>query len=91
MPSRRESYGRVAVEAAMSGIPTVASDLPGIREATNNRGLFVAEGQSWEAAVRSVLADLPARRQSARALAALRDSSAELAALDQRLRRVARG
>lgn len=86
MPSRQESYGRVAVEAAMSGIPTVASDLPGIREATSNRAVFVAAGESWEGAVRAALADLPVGRERARALAALRDPSAELAALDQRLR-----
>jgi glycosyltransferase involved in cell wall biosynthesis len=89
MPSRQESYGRVAVEAAMSGIPTVASDLPGIREATIDRAVYVAKGESWESRVRAVLADLPAARERARAIAALRDPSAELDALDQRLRRVA--
>lgn len=33
MPSKTESYGRVAVEAACSGIPTISCDLPGPREA----------------------------------------------------------
>lgn len=33
MPSERETYGRVSVEAACSGIPTIASDTLGLREA----------------------------------------------------------
>lgn len=32
MPSKYESYGFIAVEAAQYGIPTIASDTPGLRE-----------------------------------------------------------
>lgn len=32
-PSREEGFGTVAIEAAAAGIPVVAADLPGIREA----------------------------------------------------------
>ncbi|HEX8137125.1 MAG TPA: glycosyltransferase [Pyrinomonadaceae bacterium] len=85
MPSEYESYGRVAVEAAMSGIPTVASDLPGIREATDGHAVFVAEGDDWQAVVREALGKLEALRERARALALLRDAAADLEALHTRL------
>jgi CDP-glycerol glycerophosphotransferase (TagB/SpsB family) len=35
-----ESYGRVAVEAAISGIPVVATRTPGIQEALGDRALY---------------------------------------------------
>lgn len=41
MPSARESYGRVAVEAACSGIPTIAHPSPGIREALGPAATFI--------------------------------------------------
>jgi glycosyltransferase involved in cell wall biosynthesis len=41
MPSLNESYGRVALEAAASGIPTIGSQAPGIREALGSAGTFV--------------------------------------------------
>lgn len=41
MPSAYESYGRVAIEAAASGIPTIASPTPGLKEALGEGGLFV--------------------------------------------------
>mgnify|MGYP001420647474 CR=1 FL=1 len=42
-PSIFESYGRVAVEACINGIPVIASDLPGIREATYNLSYYVSD------------------------------------------------
>lgn len=89
MPSVYESYGRVAIEAAMSGIPTVASDLPGIREATASLAAFVPAGAAWESAVRAVLADYETYRRQAIALAAMRDPAAELAMLEEQLQRIA--
>ena len=44
MPSTAESYGRVGLEAAASGIPTIASDLPGLREALGDSALYAASG-----------------------------------------------
>lgn len=41
MPSAYESWGRVAVEAACSGIPTIAAPTPGLVEALGSAGLFV--------------------------------------------------
>jgi tetratricopeptide (TPR) repeat protein len=85
MPSQQESYGRVAVEAAMSGIPTVASDLPGIREATANHATLVGPHDDWEKMLRATLSNLEACREKARGLADLRDPAAELDALHARL------
>jgi glycosyltransferase involved in cell wall biosynthesis len=46
MPSLYESFGRVAIEAAASGVPTIHSDTPGLRESLrhplgHNTGLMV--------------------------------------------------
>lgn len=40
MPSIYESYGRVAMEGACSGIPTIAHPTPGLRESLGQAGLF---------------------------------------------------
>lgn len=51
MPSVYESFGRVALEAAASGIPTIASDTPGLREALGVQGLYapvsMSEPDEW--------------------------------------------
>jgi glycosyltransferase involved in cell wall biosynthesis len=54
MPSSYESYGRVAVEAACSGIPTIAHPTPGLREALGEDGIFVdrEDVEGWIAALR---------------------------------------
>lgn len=91
VPSRYESYGRVAVEAAMSGIPTVAFDLPGIREATTGLATLVPEGNPWDAAVAAALATIDERRADARRLAHLRDPGLELAAFRDQLHAAAAG
>jgi tetratricopeptide (TPR) repeat protein len=85
MPSEYESYGRVAIEAAMSGIPTITSDLPGVREATAGHAVFVAPEDALEAVVCDALGNLEALREGARALADLRDATADLEALHSRL------
>jgi len=41
MPSASETWGRVAIEAACSGIPTIAHPTPGVVEALGDAGLFV--------------------------------------------------
>lgn len=38
--SHTETYGRVAAEAAVSGIPTIAVDTPGLREAIGPSGIY---------------------------------------------------
>jgi len=44
MPSRAESWGKNAIEAAHSGIPTVCSSAAGIEEATAGFGMVVETG-----------------------------------------------
>lgn len=59
MPSAQESYGMVAVEAAASGIPTIAHPTPGLKEALGPAGTFVPRGnlRGWEQAVRHLLGE----------------------------------
>jgi hypothetical protein len=54
MPSSHEPYGRVAVEAAASGIPTIAHPCEGLREAVGPGGIFVDRDDidGWVAAIR---------------------------------------
>ncbi|MER5699225.1 glycosyltransferase family 4 protein [Streptomyces mirabilis] len=54
MPSARESYGRVGVEAMLSGIPVIAAPLPGIREALGDAATYVPrdEPDRWAAEIR---------------------------------------
>jgi glycosyltransferase involved in cell wall biosynthesis len=57
MPSIYESYGRVACEAAASGIPAIVSDTPGLREALGDAGTYVdpTDLEAWETALRASL------------------------------------
>lgn len=41
MPSDYESWGRTAMEAAASGIPTIASSTPGLQESLGDAGIFI--------------------------------------------------
>ncbi|MFI7467421.1 glycosyltransferase [Nonomuraea sp. NPDC049646] len=41
MPSATESYGRAGIEAMLSGIPVLASPLPGMREAFGNAATYI--------------------------------------------------
>lgn len=41
MPSAYESWGRVAIEAAGSGIPVIAHPTPGLKESLGDAGIFV--------------------------------------------------
>ena len=89
MPADSESYGRVAIEAAMSGIPTVACDLPGVREATAGYTTLVAPGESWPTVVSAALSTIDDRRADARRLAVLRDPEPELRVLREQLLAIA--
>jgi glycosyltransferase involved in cell wall biosynthesis len=74
MPSIYESYGRVALEAACSGIPTIAAPTPGLRESLGDAGHFAACGDvdAWE---KALLALLDGRRWRAASVRALRRAS----------------
>jgi glycosyltransferase involved in cell wall biosynthesis len=58
MPSdSHETYGRVGVEALASGIPVIAADLPGVREALAGAATYLPDRNdvdAWEEAIRSL-------------------------------------
>lgn len=91
VPSRSETYGRVAVEAAVSGIPTVAADLPGIREAMGAGALYVPElvPGLWIRRIRQVAEDYATWSRRAAERAAAIDPEPELIALEEELVRLA--
>lgn len=66
MPSKYESFGRVAIEAAASGIPTVASPTPGLLEALGRKGVYATydDMDMWESRLREVLS-MPAYHHKA--------------------------
>ncbi|MBM7771232.1 glycosyltransferase involved in cell wall biosynthesis [Actinokineospora baliensis] len=57
MPSIYESFGMVAVEAAHSGIPTIAHPTPGLLESLSYAGTFIDrdDTDTWVRTIRSVL------------------------------------
>lgn len=57
IPSRHESFSMVGLEAQARGIPTIATDHPGVREALAPGGVMLAPGaddREWLAALASV-------------------------------------
>jgi hypothetical protein len=77
MPSKSESWGRVALEAMAAGIPVVAGDTPGLRECTNGAAPICAQEDigCWEREVGRLYVDGPDRTA---AIAAGRRRIAEL-------------
>lgn len=71
MPSLYESWGRCAIEAAASGIPTIAHPTPGLQEALGAAGTYVDrdDPDAWVGAVQRLLGR---RRWLAAHLAALK-------------------
>lgn len=57
MPSTYESYGMAAVEAMCSGIPVIATDTPGLREATGGAAVLMDTRcpHAWNEALSDVL------------------------------------
>ena len=71
-PSSYESYGRVVVEAACSGIPSIAAPTPGLQEALGpDGGTFCDRNDldAWTAAVRRLSTPKGWEQASTRALA----------------------
>ncbi len=69
VPSLAESFGRVAAESMMNGLPVVASDLPALREVLGDAGLLVTAGDpcSFAAAIRRLVDDPSLRNTLGRA------------------------
>lgn len=82
MPSIRESWGRVGIEAMCSGIPVIAHPTPGLREALGDAGIFIDRDDldSWQAAIRRLAdpTEYAAAAARARARAAELDPTADL-------------
>lgn len=74
MPSQNETWGRTAIEAAHSGIPTIASPTPGLVESLGDGGIFVPQihTDGWVENIRLLLDParwiLASRRALARAV-----------------------
>lgn len=93
VPSSYESWGRVAIEAAASGIPCVAHPTPGLLESLGAAGTFVDRDDvaGWEAAIRRLLDDPDAYAEASRRAtgrAEELDPTRQLDALDAELRRL---
>lgn len=56
-PSRYEGFGIPPIEAMTCGTPTVVSDIPALRESTEERAVYVAPGDvdAWADALRAAL------------------------------------
>lgn len=59
MPSEYESFGRTAIEAACSGIPTIAAPTPGLQESLGDAGIFVdlSDPEGWKEELQKLLTD----------------------------------
>lgn len=59
MPSNYESFGRVAVEAAASGIPTICTPTPGLKEALGEAGIYreLHDLQGWADEIKKLYED----------------------------------
>lgn len=80
MPSAYESYGRVAVEAAVSGIPTLANRTEGLWEALGGCGSFpLPDSDSWKAGINFILDTYEWRSKDALRLAKSLDPEGEMA------------
>lgn len=71
MPSVHETWGRTGIEAACSGIPTIAAPTPGLVESLGDAGTFVDRNDfdGWVAAIRHLMGDGAWAAASARAAA----------------------
>lgn len=58
-PTRSETYGKVVVEAMQHGIPVIASDLPGVREAGGDAAVYLDPNDypAWSQWVRNLQND----------------------------------
>jgi glycosyltransferase involved in cell wall biosynthesis len=85
MPSDYESYGRVGVEAACAGIPTIAHPTPGLKEAFGNAAIFCDRNDidSWAKEIERLLHDDIYYRQRSDAALALADSLTPEAEFDR--------
>lgn len=90
-----ESWGRVGIEAAASGIPTIASiESPGLRESLGEDGIFLPFNDltTWESKIRELDDPEVYQRHSQYALklSEMRHPGPQVDALEEKLREMAR-
>jgi Glycosyl transferases group 1/Glycosyltransferase Family 4 len=88
MPSDYESYGRVGIEAACAGIPTIAHPTPGLKEAFGDAAIFCDRNDiaAWYVEIERLLTDeVYYRKRSDMALALVEtlDPESEFDRLEQ--------
>lgn len=86
MPSKEESWGRVAAEALASGIPVIAHPTPGLLECLGDAGIFIDrdDTEAWTTTVKSLMADAKqyaaaSKRSVARARSLEKQTASDLA------------
>jgi glycosyltransferase involved in cell wall biosynthesis len=86
MPSRYESFGRVAVEAALSGVPSVVSSTQGLAEAFGDSGVYATPDayDEWESQIKYALGNWATVRKNQREKAQtwVRDQDYEFAIMN---------
>jgi glycosyltransferase involved in cell wall biosynthesis len=94
VPSAYESWGRVGIEAAASGIPTIGHPTPGLLESLGTAGTFADRGNvaDWVEAIWAFDDIEHYRKKSEESLArsAELDPKQHIDALDERLREIVR-
>lgn len=89
MPSLRESYGRTAAEAMVSGIPVIAHPTPGLKECLGDAGIFInrADTNKWAEAIKELDDDANYKKASDKSLARAKEIEAarksELAEMEE--------
>jgi glycosyltransferase involved in cell wall biosynthesis len=65
VPSKQESWGRVAIEAMSSGIPVIAHPTPGLLESCDSAGIFCDRNNisAWVKEIRHLKEDAAWRKQ----------------------------
>lgn len=93
IPSKYESYSRVAVEAMAHGIPVIASDTPGLKECLGPIGTHERAVPAFQAALMSVLSTYSARscESSERYSELLKQTESDLELFESTMRNLANG
>ena len=89
MPSAYESYGRCAIEAAVSGIPTIANPTNGLLEALSDAGTYpLPDSDSWLSAIEYVEQNYAYKSQKAVKISKQFDSVFEMKNLEKELNKL---
>lgn len=86
MPSSYESFGRCAVEAAVSGIPTIANPTKGLLEALSDAGTYpLPDSDSWAEAIKYVMGNYNLKSHQSMSIADQFDNTHEMEELEKAL------